>query len=87
MGTGRLVALGAGFVAREPVVAAFLATWGTEELALRVLDLWVLGLLQLWCFKMILGCTTSKTKCLKKNPSVSKMIPPPSRKTSWFIQV
>lgn len=59
---------------------------GMEESALCVPDLWVLGLLQLWCFKIILGCTTGKTKCLKKTRCVKddSLL---SRKTSRFIQV
>lgn len=80
MGTTRLVALGAGFVAHEPVAAAFLATWGTEELALHVPDLWVLGLLQLWGFKMILKAKQLAKQSVSKKPSVSKMIPSPPDK-------
>lgn len=75
MAVSRTVALSAGTVAPEPVDAAFLATQGTEELALPVPGLCLLELLQLTH-----AARSLSAHCLGSGPSLADV-------TAWCFAV
>lgn len=72
-------------MASEPPAAAFLESPRAEQLAPGVPEPWVSGLVQLHPIEIPLGCTISKTKCLKK-PCLLGMIPSSPGKHLGLLQ-